>query len=54
MEVINYSTNHDRKYPMADLGDRGIFEAEAFKRVKLGVVLLMTAVGIPLMLTKLD
>ncbi|BAU62825.1 putative alpha-glucanotransferase [Stanieria sp. NIES-3757] len=46
--VINYLTNHDRKYPMADLGDRGIFEAEAFKRAKLGAVLLMTTPGIPM------
>jgi len=31
---------------MVELGDREIFDAEAFKRIKLGTVLLSTAVGV--------
>lgn len=46
--VVNYLTNHDHNHLMAELGDRNILDEAAFKRVKLGVVLLMTAVGIPL------
>ena len=46
--AINYISCHDHKYTMAELGDRQIFADEAFKRAKLGAVLLMTAVGIPL------
>ena len=46
--AINYISCHDHKYTMAELGDRTIFADEAYKRAKLGAVLLMTAVGIPL------
>jgi len=46
--VVNYLTNHDQNHLMADLGDRGILDEAAFKRVKLGVALVMTAMGIPL------
>ena len=46
--AINYISCHDHKYTMAELGDRAIFGDEAFKRAKLGAVLLMTAVGVPL------
>ena len=46
--AINYISCHDHKYTLAELGDRSIFGDEAFKRAKLGAVLLMTAVGIPL------
>lgn len=46
--VVNYLTNHDHNHLMADLGDRGILDEAAFKRVKLGVALVMTAMGIPL------
>jgi 1,4-alpha-glucan branching enzyme len=46
--VVNYLTNHDHNHCMAELGDRKIFSEEAFKRIKLGVAILMTAVGIPL------
>lgn len=31
------------------MGDRGIFDTEAFKRAKLAAVLLMTALGIPML-----
>ncbi len=46
--VVNYITNHDHERVMVELGNRGITGDAAFKRVKLGVVLLMTAVGIPM------
>ncbi len=46
--VVNYLGNHDHDRMMKELADRGIFEDAAFKRMKLGAVLLTTAVGIPL------
>ena len=46
--VVNYITNHDHERVMVELGNRGIVGEAAFKRVKLAVVLLMTAVGIPM------
>jgi 1,4-alpha-glucan branching enzyme len=46
--VVNYLGNHDHDRMMKELADRGIFEDAAFKRLKLGAVLLATAVGIPL------
>lgn len=46
--VVNYLTNHDHNHVMAELGDRNILGEEAFRRAKLGAVLLMTAMGIPL------
>ncbi|MGB7412683.1 MAG: alpha-amylase family glycosyl hydrolase [Thermosynechococcaceae cyanobacterium] len=48
-DVVNFLTNHDHHHLMAELRDRNIFNSEAFKRVKLGAVLLMTAVGIPML-----
>ena len=46
--VINYIACHDHKYILAELGDRDIFGKVAFERAKLGAVLLLTAVGVPL------
>jgi 1,4-alpha-glucan branching enzyme len=46
--VINYLTNHDHNRVMADLGDRGIFDEAAFRRRKLGAILVFTAVGVPM------
>ncbi|MDX2229201.1 MAG: alpha-amylase family glycosyl hydrolase [Leptolyngbyaceae cyanobacterium bins.349] len=46
--VVNYLTNHDHNHVMADLGDRGIFNDDAFRRRRLGAVLVMTAMGIPM------
>lgn len=46
--VVNYLSNHDQERVMVELGDRGIVEEAALKRAKLGAVLLMTAVGIPM------
>lgn len=47
-DVVNYLTNHDHNHLMADLAEAGIFDEAAFRRAKLGAVILMTAVGIPL------
>ena len=46
--VINYIACHDHQYTIAELSDRKISDKAAFKRAKLGAVLLMTAVGVPL------
>jgi 1,4-alpha-glucan branching enzyme len=46
--VVNYLTNHDHNHVMAELGDRKILGEDAFRRARLGVVLLMTAIGVPL------
>jgi 1,4-alpha-glucan branching enzyme len=46
--VVNYLSNHDHNHVFAELGDREIFGEAAFKRAKLGAVILMTAVGIPM------
>ncbi|MEH2144876.1 alpha-amylase family glycosyl hydrolase [Nostoc sp.] len=47
--VINYLATHDRERLLRELGDRGIFDADAFQRAKLAAVLLMTAMGIPML-----
>lgn len=47
--VINYLATHDHERLLRELGDRGIFDTEAFKRAKLAAVLLMTALGIPML-----
>ncbi|MBZ8182586.1 alpha-amylase family glycosyl hydrolase [Oscillatoria salina] len=46
--VVNYIANHDQQRLMVELGNRNVFDEAAFKRIKLGVALLMTAVGIPM------
>ncbi|MER3434691.1 MAG: alpha-amylase [Leptolyngbya sp. ERB_1_1] len=46
--VVNYLTNHDHDRVFAELGDRQMIGEEAFRRLRLGVALLMTAMGIPL------
>ncbi len=46
--VVNYLTNHDHERLMVSLANREIFDQAAFKRAKLGTVMLMTAVGVPL------
>ncbi|MEG3842195.1 alpha-amylase family glycosyl hydrolase [Microcoleus sp. herbarium14] len=46
--VVNYLSNHDHDRIFAELGSRAILDEAAFKRAKLGTVLLMTAVGVPL------
>ncbi len=47
-KVVNYISNHDQKRLLESLGNRNIFGEAAFKRVKLAVTILMTAVGIPM------
>ncbi|MBD2195840.1 MULTISPECIES: alpha-amylase family glycosyl hydrolase [Calothrix] len=47
--AINYISTHDRERLFRELGDRGIFDQAAFTRAKLAAVLLMTAVGIPML-----
>ncbi|MGB3533847.1 MAG: alpha-amylase family glycosyl hydrolase [Microcoleaceae cyanobacterium] len=46
--LVNYLGNHDHNRLIVDLADNGIFDEAAFKRIKLGAVLQMTAMGIPL------
>ncbi|WP_319419982.1 alpha-amylase family glycosyl hydrolase [Pleurocapsa sp. FMAR1] len=46
--LVNYLSNHDQTRLMVELGNRGIVDEAAFKRVKLGAALLMSAVGIPM------
>jgi 1,4-alpha-glucan branching enzyme len=47
--VVNYLASHDREHTLTELGDRGIFDAAAFQRAKLGAVLLLTSLGIPML-----
>ncbi|MBL1174942.1 alpha-amylase family glycosyl hydrolase [Pantanalinema sp. GBBB05] len=47
-KVVNYLSNHDHNCLLAELGKYGIFGQAAFQRVKLGVAVLMTAPGVPL------
>ncbi|PSB08711.1 alpha-amylase, partial [Pleurocapsa sp. CCALA 161] len=47
--VVNYLSNHDHQRVMVELGNRGIVGEAAFKRVKLGAILMLTAVGIPML-----
>lgn len=47
--VINYLATHDREHLLRELGDRGIFDEDAFRRAKLAAVLLMTAMGVPML-----
>ncbi|NMG18790.1 alpha-amylase family glycosyl hydrolase [Brasilonema bromeliae] len=46
--VVNYLTNHDHDRLMVELGNNNIFDEEAFKRLKLGAAILLTAMGIPM------
>ncbi|BAY08744.1 alpha-amylase family glycosyl hydrolase [Calothrix sp. NIES-2098] len=47
--VINYLATHDRERLFRELGNKGIFDEAAFTRAKLAAVLLMTAMGIPML-----
>ena len=47
--VINYLATHDRERIFIELADRGIFDEAAFRRAKLATVLLMTAMGVPML-----
>jgi 1,4-alpha-glucan branching enzyme len=46
--IVNYLTNHDHNHVLSELADRDIFNEEAFRRIKLGVAILMTAMGVPM------
>ncbi|MFQ4136419.1 alpha-amylase family glycosyl hydrolase [Nodosilinea sp. PGN35] len=48
VNAINYLSNHDHDRLMVQLANQDIFDEAAFKRAKLGAVLLMTAMGVPL------
>ncbi|OKH56341.1 alpha-amylase [Calothrix sp. HK-06] len=49
VNVINYLATHDREHLFRELGDRGIFDEAAFTRAKLAAVLLITAMGVPML-----
>lgn len=48
VNAINYLSNHDHDRLMVQLANHDIFDEAAFKRAKLGAVLVMTAMGVPL------
>ena len=47
--VINYLASHHRDHLLAAASFRTLHPEAAFKRAKLGAVLLVTAVGIPML-----
>jgi 1,4-alpha-glucan branching enzyme len=47
--VVNYLANHDHERVMKVFGENEILGEEAFRREKLGAVLLMTSFGIPML-----
>lgn len=49
INVVNYLSTHDRQHLFRELGDRGIFGEDAFRRAKLAAVILMTAMGVPML-----
>ncbi|MBW4596770.1 MAG: alpha amylase C-terminal domain-containing protein [Brasilonema angustatum HA4187-MV1] len=49
INVINYLASHDREHLLRELGDRGIFDEDAFRRAKLAAALLLTAMGVPML-----
>ncbi|MEO6589329.1 MAG: alpha-amylase family glycosyl hydrolase, partial [Pyrinomonadaceae bacterium] len=46
--VVNYIANHDHNRLFLMLGEKGFFGDEAHCRARLGALLLLTAVGIPM------
>ncbi|MBC7900335.1 MAG: alpha-amylase [Saprospiraceae bacterium] len=46
--VTNFLANHDQNRLFRKLGERGILDAELYTRAKLGALILMTAVGVPM------
>ncbi len=46
--VTNYLANHDQNRLFRKLGEAGILDDELYKRAKLGALILMTAVGVPM------
>jgi 1,4-alpha-glucan branching enzyme len=48
VNAITYLSNHDHDHLMVQLANHGVFDEAAFKRAKLGIALVMTAMGVPL------
>jgi 1,4-alpha-glucan branching enzyme len=46
--TTNYLANHDQNRLFRKLGEKGILDDELYRRAKLGALVLMTAVGIPM------
>ncbi len=46
--ATNYLANHDQNRLFRKLGEKGILDGELYIRAKLGALILMTAVGIPM------
>ncbi len=46
--VTNYLANHDQNRLFRKLGTRGILDDELYTRAKLGALILMTSVGVPM------
>jgi 1,4-alpha-glucan branching enzyme len=48
VNAITYLSNHDHDHLMVQLANHEIFDDAAFKRAKLGIALVITAVGVPM------
>ncbi|MEP6947294.1 MAG: alpha-amylase family glycosyl hydrolase [Acidobacteriota bacterium] len=46
--VTNYLANHDQNRLFRKLGEKGILDDELYRRARLGAVILLTAVGVPM------
>ncbi len=46
--VTNYLANHDQNRLFRKLGEKGILDDELYIRAKLGALILMTSVGVPM------
>jgi 1,4-alpha-glucan branching enzyme len=46
--VTNYLANHDQNRLFRKLGEKGILDDELYRRAKLGAVILMTSIGVPM------
>lgn len=46
--ITNYLANHDQNRLFRKLGEKGILDDELYRRAKLGALVLMTAVGVPM------
>ncbi len=46
--TTNYLSNHDQNRLFRKLGEKGILDDELYTRAKLGALILMTAVGVPM------
>lgn len=47
--ITNYLANHDQNRLFRKLGEKGILDDELYRRAKLGALILMTAVGVPML-----